>query len=173
MTRTSLFISSIYIAAITVANLLVAQFGPAISIINAFALIGLDFALRDYLHDIWQTRRALKMGSLILIAGAVSYIANPAAGRIAIASLLAFMLAACADWFVYHHLRNHSWFKRSNASNTTGALVDSIVFPTLAFGWPPLIPIIIGQFVAKTFGGLIWSTLIGAARAATRNHRAS
>lgn len=173
MTRTSLFISFIYIAAITVANLLVAQFGPAISIINAFALIGLDLALRDYLHDIWRTRRAVKMGSLILVAGAVSYIANPAAGRIAIASLVAFMLAACADWFVYHHLRNYSWFKRSNASNTTGALVDSIVFPTLAFGWPPLIAIIIGQFVAKTFGGFIWSMLIGAARAAIRHHRAS
>lgn len=168
----SVLISAIYIAAITTANLLVAKYGPGISVINAFALIGLDLALRDYLHDTWQTRRATKMGLLILTAGLISYLANPAAGRIAIASLIAFVLAASVDWLVYHKLRNQPWIARANASNTSGAIVDSIAFPLIAFGWPPLIPIILGQFVAKTLGGLAWSTLIGGARAAARHYRA-
>jgi uncharacterized PurR-regulated membrane protein YhhQ (DUF165 family) len=171
MTIKTIGISAIYIAAITTANILVSKYGPAITIINAFAFIGLDLALRDYLHDAWQARRALKMSSLILIAGAVSYIANPAAGRIAVASLVAFIIAAGFDWLVYHRLREHAWFKRANASNTAGALADSIAFPILAFGWPPMIGIMIGQFVAKALGGLVWTTIIGAARAATRNNR--
>ena len=41
---------AIYIAAMTAANLSVAAFGPAITPVNAFVLIGLDLALRDYLH---------------------------------------------------------------------------------------------------------------------------
>lgn len=173
MNRVSILISCVYIAAITTANLLVAEYGPAVTIINAFALIGLDLALRDYLHDAWQTRRATKMSALILTAGIISYAANPAAGRIALASLIAFTIAAGADWLVYHHLRDHHWFKRANASNTVGAAIDSIAFPILAFGWPPLIAIILGQFVAKALGGLVWSSMIGGARAAARHHRAN
>lgn len=171
MNRTSIVVSGAYIAAVTAANLLVARYGPTVTIINAFALIGLDLALRDYLHDAWQARRATKMGALILAAGIISYAANPAAGRIALASLIAFTIAATADWFIYHQLRGKHWFKRANASNTVGAAVDSIAFPILAFGWPPLIPIIVGQFIAKALGGLVWTTLIGGVRAAARHYR--
>lgn len=39
-----------YAAAMTSANLLVASFGPWVSPINSFFLIGLDLALRDFLH---------------------------------------------------------------------------------------------------------------------------
>lgn len=171
-TRTILTVLA-YIAAITLANLLVARYGPAITIINAFFLIGLDLALRDYLHDVWSDRRAIKMLSLIGSAGIVSYAINPAAGRIAIASLAAFAIAATIDWLVYHLLRNRSWMIRSNGSNIAGAGVDSFLFPLLAFGWPLMPVIILGQFVAKVFGGLIWSSLIGGIRVAARNHRAS
>jgi len=41
---------SIYASAMVLANLSVAAFGPSISPINAFILIGLDLALRDWLH---------------------------------------------------------------------------------------------------------------------------
>lgn len=40
----------IYAAAMTVANLSIAHFGPWVSPTNAFLLIGLDLALRDWLH---------------------------------------------------------------------------------------------------------------------------
>ena len=40
----------VYAAAMILANLSVATFGPWVSLINAFLLIGLDLALRDWLH---------------------------------------------------------------------------------------------------------------------------
>lgn len=146
---------SIYAVAMTVANLLVAKFGPAVTPINAFVLIGLDLALRDWLHvklKVWQ------MGALIFTTGAITYLLNPAAGQIAVASAVAFTVAAVVDWFVFAKLKG-SWMFRSNASNSAGAAVDSLVFPTVAFG--SLMPsIVIAQFVAKVAGGFVWSLVI-------------
>ena len=31
--------------------------------------------------------------------------------------------------------------------------MDSLIFPAVAFGWPLLLPVVVGQFVAKVFGG--------------------
>ena len=73
----------IYAAAMTVANLTIAHFGPWVSPINAFVLIGLDLALRDWL----QVRmKAWQMGVLIGATGLLTYALNPAAGMIAVAS---------------------------------------------------------------------------------------
>jgi uncharacterized PurR-regulated membrane protein YhhQ (DUF165 family) len=150
----------IYIAALVVANLLVAWLGPWFSPINAFVLIGLDLSLRDKLHEQWQNNRLLlKMGGLIAAASVISYLLNPAAGAIALASLVAFALAMIADTIVYQFLRKKSWMIRSNGSNVAGAAVDSITFPTIAFGG--LMPEIVAlQFIAKLFGGGIWSFLL-------------
>ena len=73
----------IYAAAMTLANLSVAQFGPWVSPINAFILIGLDLALRDWLH---VRLRAWQMLALITSTGLLTYALNPAAGMIAVAS---------------------------------------------------------------------------------------
>jgi queuosine precursor transporter len=145
-----------YAAAMTLANLSVATFGPAISPINAFFLIGLDLALRDWLHvrlRVWQ------MGALIAATGALTYVLNPAAGQIAIASACAFTAAALVDWGTFARLRG-SWVFRANGSNVAGAAVDSLLFPTIAFG--ALMPHIVAmQFVAKVAGGAVWAWLIG------------
>lgn len=152
--------SGIYIAALVVANLLVAWFGPWFSAINAFVLIGLDLSLRDKLHEQWQNDKLiLKMGGLIAIASVISYLLNPAAGAIALASFVAFALAMIADTIAYHFLRKKSWMIRSNGSNVAGAAVDSIAFPTIAFGG--LMPEIVAlQFIAKLMGGGVWSYLL-------------
>jgi uncharacterized PurR-regulated membrane protein YhhQ (DUF165 family) len=150
-----------YAASIITANLLVAEYGPSVTIINAFVLIGLDLVLRDYLHDAWSTNRARNMGTLIAATGAASYALNPATGRIAIASCIAFTLAALVDWTIYSMSARKPWLVRSNASNTAGAAVDSLLFPTIAFG-AVLWPIVIGQFLAKTLGGTAWSLAIAA-----------
>jgi uncharacterized PurR-regulated membrane protein YhhQ (DUF165 family) len=146
---------AIYAAAMTLANLLVAQFGPAITPINAFFLIGLDLALRDWLHvrlKMWQ------MGSLIGATGLLTFMLNPAAGMIAVASAAAFTTAALVDWSVFAKLSG-SWLKRANVSNVAGAAVDSLVFPTVAFG--VLMPHIVAmQFVAKVAGGAVWAYVI-------------
>ena len=44
-------------------------------------------------------------------------------------------------------------------SNVVGAAVDSLIFPTLAFG--ALMPaIVLMQFAAKVAGGAMWATLM-------------
>lgn len=145
----------IYAAAMTLANLSVAAFGPAISPINAFVLIGLDLALRDWLH---VRLRPWQMLALIAAAGALTYLLNPAAGKIAVASSCAFTAAALVDWLTFARLRG-SWLFRANGSNVAGAAVDSLIFPTLAFG--VLMPHIVAlQFIAKVAGGSLWAWLL-------------
>ena len=149
--------SGIFIFSLVVANLLVAWLGPWFSIINAFFLIGLDLSIRDKLHDSWKNNNLiLKMAILILVASLISYLLNPATGMIAIASLCAFALSMIADSLTYHFLRNKTWFIKSNGSNIIGAGVDSLVFPTIAFGGL-MIEIVLMQFFAKVIGGLIWT----------------
>ena len=151
----------IYAAAMTVANLSIAHFGPWVSPINAFVLIGLDLALRDWLH---VRLRAWQMGALIASTGLLTYALNPAAGMIAVASACAFSAAALVDWAMFTRLRG-SWLFRANGSNVAGAAVDSLIFPTLAFG--ALMPhIVLLQFVAKVLGGSLWAALL--ARTAQR-----
>lgn len=142
----------IYAAAMTLANLSVSAFGPAISPVNAFVLIGLDLALRDWLH---VRLKAWQMLALIVAAGALTYLLNPAAGKIAIASSAAFTAAALVDWATFARLRG-SWLMRANGSNVAGAAVDSLIFQTLAFG--ALMPhIVAAQFLAKVAGGALWA----------------
>jgi hypothetical protein len=152
--------SVIFISALIIANLLVAWIGPWFSIVNAFVLIGLDLTIRDKLHESWKNDKLiLKMGGLILISSLVSYFINPASGMIAVASLLAFALSMAADTITYHFLHNRSWFVKSNGSNVAGAAVDSLVFPTVAFGGL-MIDIVLMQFLAKVLGGLVWTYFI-------------
>lgn len=145
----------VYASAMLVANLLVATFGPTITPINAFVLIGLDLALRDWLHvrlKVWQ------MGGLIISTGLLTYLLNPAAGMIAIASASSFTIAALIDWSVFSKITG-TWLRRANISNVAGAVVDSVVFPTIAFG--VLLPQIVAmQFIAKVLGGTLWAYLI-------------
>lgn len=146
---------SIYGSAMILANLSVAAFGPAVSPINAFFLIGLDLALRDWLH---LRLKSWQMLALILATGLLTYVLNPAAGKIAIASACAFSAAALVDWATFFKLKG-SWLFRANGSNVAGAAVDSIIFPTLAFG--ALMPhIVLLQFIAKVAGGSLWAYLI-------------
>lgn len=161
---------AIYAAAMVAANLSVAAFGPWISPLNAFLLIGLDLTLRDRLHDAWRGNRLWpRMLALILVSAAVSWALNPAAGRIAFASFAAFLAAGLVDALVYARLRTSArwggYWQRVNGSNAAGALADSIVFPTLAFG--SFLPAIVAlQFAAKVGGGLLWAVLLRPRQAA-------
>lgn len=149
------FAIAVYAIAMTLANLSIATFGPWVSPINAFVLIGLDLALRDWLHvrlKLWQ------MGALIASTGVLTFALNPVAGQIAVASSVAFTAAALVDWGTFARLRG-SWMLRANGSNVAGAAVDSLIFPTIAFG--VLMPHIVAmQFAAKIVGGAIWTWLL-------------
>lgn len=154
-----LFVIS-YIAAIVCANLTVAHFGPWFSPINSFLLIGLDLSLRDRLHDVWQGEKLWpRMLGMIATAGAISYVLNPSSGVIAVASVVAFCAAALADAGAYHLLRDKPFLQRANGSNIAGSLVDSVLFPTIAFG--ALMPQIVAlQFGAKIAGGAVWAFIL-------------
>lgn len=149
----------LYLVAIVLANLTVAAFGPSVTILNAFLFIGLDLTARDQLHEAWRGNNLfLKMATLIAAGSVLSWVLNRDAGPIALASFVAFAAAATVDAIVYHLLGNLPRWLRVNGSNVPSAAVDSIVFPTLAFGgflWG----ITLGQFAAKVLGGFLWSLL--------------
>ena len=130
--------------------------GPWASPFIAFVLIGLDLTLRDVMHDRlsrWQ------MLAVVLVGGFITWVLNPSAAHIAIASATAFTMSACVDWAVYTWLRDRPWHVRVNGSNAAAAAVDSVIFPTLAFG--SFLPHIVAlQFAAKVTGGAIWAALI-------------
>lgn len=142
-----------YVAAICAANTLVWWLGPWWSPINSLLLIGLDLSLRDRVHE----RHGFAY-SLVLVAagGGVSCALNPAAGQIAAASLVAFTAAGVADGAVYQALRRFPPLTKMNGSNVVGAAVDSVLFPTIAFG--AFMPhIVVLQFAAKVLGGALWA----------------
>lgn len=145
-----------YASAMVLANLLVSFFGPVITPLNAFVLIGFDLAMRDWLHF---RLRAWQMLVLIVATGLITFGLNPAAGIIAVASAVSFTAAAVVDWGIFSAVKG-TWFKRANLSNVSGAAIDSLLFPTLAFG--VLMPHIVAmQFVAKVAGGAIWAWVLG------------
>ena len=157
-----------YLAAIILANLSSAHFGPAASVVNAFLFIGLDLTARDKLHEAWHKNGLLwKMGLLIAVGSGISYLLNRNAGMIAVASFTAFACAALADTIAYQFLYKKSYLVKVNGSNIFSAAVDSLVFPTIAFGgFMPLI--ILGQFAAKVFGGAIWAYVLGKSQTSTK-----
>lgn len=151
----------LYLSAIVLANLSVAQFGAGVTIINAFLFIGLDLTTRDYLHDKWQGQNLWRNMALLIATGsALSALLNINALPIAIASFIAFSGAGIADAIMYHLLGDKTRLIRINGSNVASAGIDSFLFPAIAFGFPLLIPIMLGQWIAKVGGGFVWSFVI-------------
>lgn len=156
---------ALYLFAIVAANLIVTHFGPSVSIMTAFVLIGLDLTARDHLHDAWHDKRLARNMILLIAAGSIlTVIINRGAGRIAVASFAAFAVAATVDTLTYHRLFNRTRLVRINGSNVFSAAADSLLFPLLAFGWPPLVGVMLGQFAAKVGGGFIWSLVLNLRR---------
>jgi len=153
-------IMALYLAAVVAANLVVTWLGPEASVATAFLFIGLNITARDRLHDAWRgSGLRWKMAALIAGGAGISYAMNQAAAQVALASFAAFALSESADALVYDRLRDSRWAVRVNGSNVVSAAVDSVVFPTLAFG--ALMPFIVaGQFCAKVFGGAMWSWVL-------------
>lgn len=151
---------ALYLVAIVLANLSVAYFGPASTVVNAFLFIGLDISTRDMLHERWQGKRLWTNMALLIASGSLlSYLLNRNAGPVAVASLVAFFASGAADTLVYAILHRCSKAAKINGSNVVSAAVDSIVFPTIAFG--AFMPwVALGQFLAKVIGGALWAWLL-------------
>lgn len=153
--------TALYLFSVVAANLLVAQFGAPITPLVAFVFIGLDITTRDKLHDSWHKNHLwLRMAALILSGSAFSFLLNRAALQIAIASFVAFAVSGIIDALVYQLLGKLTQFEKTNWSNLASGAVDSVLFPSIAFGWPPSYEIVYGQATAKIAGGLFWSLII-------------
>jgi len=151
----------LWLAAIVAANLTVEAWGPRWSIVNAFLFIGLDLTARDGLHEAWHGRKlGAKMASLIAAGSLLSWALNADAGRIALASFVAFAAAASVDTLIFQRVFHWRRMDRVNLSNVGAAAVDSVLFPLIAFGTPFLWDVAVGQFGAKVGGGLIWAWVI-------------
>lgn len=156
---------ALYLAAAVVANLSIAHFGPDAQYINAFLFIGFSIVARDLLHDVFEEHRLAKMAGLIAAATVLTYSINPAGGKFALAGAAAFAAMESVDAIVYQLAARLPWLMRTNLSNVPAALVDSIVFPTLAFGGFSL-SMTTGQMSAKIAGGLVFSLALMRSRRA-------
>lgn len=155
-----------YIAAAVSANLAVWAFGQPALVVTAVVLIPLDFLSRDILHARWERRSLFcRMSALVLGGSLVTWLANPAAEAVAIASAVSFGLNSTANASCYAAMAGRSRYMRMNSSNSAAAAVDSIAFPLLAFGVCDY-RLSLMQTVLKVCGGLVVSAFYLKRRAA-------
>lgn len=154
MTTRGVLALTAYIAAIVAANWLTTRYGlvtvaPGLITTAGTFAAGAALLLRDVVQD--TAGRAWVLAG-IAIGAALTWATSPA---LAIASATAFLIAECADMAVYTPLRNRGWARAVLASNTIGAIVDTLLFLTLA-GFPVTVATVGGQLVGK----LAWATLL-------------
>lgn len=122
-------------------------------------LAGFSFVARDRLQDVGGRRWVV---GAILAGAAISAVFSP---TLALASCAAFLTSEFADFAVYTPLRKRNRTGAALLSNTVGAVVDSIVFLTLAsfplFLLPAQVGIKVGTttvFVLTMRGVVRWRT---------------
>lgn len=141
------------IASIALANWLTSHFGQVPA---GFGLLvtagtysaGLALAFRDLLHEAGGIRWVIPT---IAAGCVVSFVLGD--GRIAVASATAFLVAELVDLAVYAPLRRRQWHTAVFASNAIGAVVDSLLFLTIA-GFPLTAELVGGQVLVKA----VWVT---------------
>ena len=150
-----------YITAIVAANWLTTRYGfvsvgPGLATTAGTFAAGAALLLRDVVQD--TAGRAWVLAG-IGIGAALTWATSPA---LAVASATAFLIAECADMAVYTPLRDRGWARAVLASNTVGAIVDTLLFLTLA-GFPVTAATVGGQLVGK----LAWATALPVAAVLT------
>lgn len=143
-----------YAATITAANLLTARYGlvevaPGLLTTAGTYAAGAALLLRDVVQDT-AGRRAVLAG--IATGAVLTAYTSP---TLAAASAAAFLAAELADMAVYTPLRRRGWTRAVLASNTIGAIVDTLLFLALA-GFPLTVAAVSGQLVGK----VVWATLL-------------
>jgi hypothetical protein len=110
--------------------------------------VGLAFVLRDFTQDTLG-RKAIPVA--VIVGAALSYFVAPS---FALASGVAFLLSEALDFAVYTPLRDREWGLAVLLSSVAGALVDSVVFLWIAFGWDAVGEFWFGQTVGKVYMAL-------------------
>lgn len=111
---------------------------------------GAQLTLRDLIHErlgAWKT--------LTVIAASAPLTALVASPTLALASVITFVAAETADLAVYSRLRRHGYTTAVLGSNVASAVVDSILFLALAFGFSQAAAGTAGMTVGKLEASLI------------------
>ncbi|MEU0428851.1 VUT family protein [Streptomyces canus] len=154
-------LAAAYLGTVPAANLLTAHVGAVPVGLGLMApagvsLGGLALVLRDLAREVLGPREVL---AAIAAGGAVSWLlAEP---KLALASVAAFLLSELLDAAVYEPLRRGGLMVAVAASNTVGAIADSVIFLSLAFGSLAFLP---GQLLGKTLMTLAALTAIAIVR---------
>jgi len=146
-----------YLAAAVAANTLVSAYGPWALLITATVMIPLDLTTRDVLHEQWLDDHLWPRMAALVVAGSVLSFLT-ASRAVCWASMAAFAAASVTDALVYQRLHHRTASVKMNMSNIAAALVDSTVFPFIAFGLinPALT---FSQASLKILGGICWTIL--------------
>lgn len=111
---------------------------------------GIALMLRNLVQDAYGRRAVLAA----IAAGAL--LSALTAPSLALASAVAFGVSETADTTVYTPLRRHGWTRAVLLASLLGAVVDSLVFLTLA-GFPLTSRSLAGQLIAKQ--AAVWAAL--------------
>lgn len=148
-----------FVGTVWLANWLVAKYGPVpvgfgLEAPAGVYAVGLAFTLRDIVH---RTLGRTAVIAAVLAGCALAYWVGAAATvpggyvSIAVASALAFLISETLDLLTYESVQNMSFTGAVVASNVVGAVIDSLLFLTLAFG---SLAFLSGQIVGK-----LWMTV--------------
>ena len=151
---------SLYLLAFVFANFIVLWFGSKGLIFTALFLVPFDFVIRCLFHETWKGMELfLKLGALVLIASALTYVINRDSLNIALGSACGFIAAQIAAGIFYQLTIKRNFFIKVNGSDAVGILVDSIIFQVVAF--EIINPsITLSQFLLKIVGGFFWYWII-------------
>lgn len=149
-----------FLLSIAAANLAVAHWGQVALVVTAWVVIPFDMLTRDLLHERWQgDRLVLRLAGLVVAGAAIAVAVSPSSLRVSSASCASFAASMAVNAAVFHAMLARSRFSRMNASNLLAAIVDSILFPLLAFGELEL-ALSAAQAGSKFAGGVAWTTLV-------------
>lgn len=171
MKRSTLLLAVAFLATVPAANWLIGNVGsvcppqspclvpvlPGLMAPSGVLVIGLAMVLRDFLRE----RMGLAGVMALVAAGALLSLAV-APQQLALASFAAFALAETADTAVYEPLRRHGLAWAVLLSGIAGALVDSVLFLSLAFG---SLDFLAGQVVGKLWASVAAAAFVGWRRA--------
>jgi hypothetical protein len=168
-----MFVGAVVITTV-IANKLV-TFGP-FTLSASIIVFSITFFLTDVISEFWGKEAAKKAvwagflaDILLLFSVYVAISWEPASfwtgqegfaqtlgvtGRIAVASIVAYIIAQNHDVWAFHFWKKkfkgkHLWI-RNNFSTGVSQVIDSVIFATIAFlGVAPVVPIILGTIVIK------------------------
>jgi uncharacterized PurR-regulated membrane protein YhhQ (DUF165 family) len=153
-------LSILYIAAVVAANLLVKHYGPQAAPAIAFVAVAAVLIFRDRFADLVGSRTTSQIlqAALIGVGAIATYLLNSDAALIAKASVIAFVASELTEQVLYLLMRNRPWMERAPWAAVPAALVDSVLFITIAFGFS--FWIIAAQFGCKVGGAYLWANVI-------------